>query len=529
MTPKAVRFLLGLVFIGSILIRIPLLSVPLERDEGEYAYIAWRMSQGEVPYRDHFDQKPPGVFFLYYLTFLFDDSVEAIHGMMHLYTLATIALIFFLTRELSGSPGAGLLAAAAFSIATAQPAITGQAANTEIFMLLPLVGSLLVFMRRWGEGRFRDLFWAGLLIGTASLFKQVALTTVLPVIGLQAWFEIRRNPVLGTGRAFLSAAVTVTGILAAWVPVLLYFGAHGAVGSLINDVFLHNFRYLSTSRNAFSLQVLARNYFPLLRGEWPLWGAAFFGLYVLFSESAARGLFVLLWLVSAAAGISASAYFFPHYFLQATPIQAVLSGVGMALLWKEARRRFEQRGALLAALITACVLANPLVGDARLLLRGSPEQISYRIYPGNIFPDTVRVAEYIRENSSPSDSIFVFGSEPQIPFYAKRRNVSRFEFLFPLFGNYPDALKNQYEVYYRIVKENPKFIVVALNLLFFAQGSEQMLFERVNKLLMHQYALDGLVLLEDRRIEHIYGQSKVSGLGKQDPKKILIQVFRRRY
>ena len=36
-------------------------SMPFERDEGEYAYSAWLMKDGGVPYRDAFLQKPPMV------------------------------------------------------------------------------------------------------------------------------------------------------------------------------------------------------------------------------------------------------------------------------------------------------------------------------------------------------------------------------------------------------------------------------------------------------------------------------------
>ncbi len=35
-----------------IAIRAPLMDLPFERDEGGYAYIAWRMTLGETPYLD---------------------------------------------------------------------------------------------------------------------------------------------------------------------------------------------------------------------------------------------------------------------------------------------------------------------------------------------------------------------------------------------------------------------------------------------------------------------------------------------
>ena len=54
--------LVALAVLAFAALRTPLLAVPLERDEGEYAYIAQRMLAAELPYRDAFDQKPPGVF-----------------------------------------------------------------------------------------------------------------------------------------------------------------------------------------------------------------------------------------------------------------------------------------------------------------------------------------------------------------------------------------------------------------------------------------------------------------------------------
>src|SRR5262249_42370580 len=56
--------LLGLLLISglALMLRWPIAAIPLERDEGEYAYIAQRWLAGEVPYKGSFDQKPPGVF-----------------------------------------------------------------------------------------------------------------------------------------------------------------------------------------------------------------------------------------------------------------------------------------------------------------------------------------------------------------------------------------------------------------------------------------------------------------------------------
>ena len=61
-------------------VRWPLLNIPFERDEGEYAYIGWRMGLHELPYKDWVDQKPPGIFWVYRLALALPmDSVQAVH------------------------------------------------------------------------------------------------------------------------------------------------------------------------------------------------------------------------------------------------------------------------------------------------------------------------------------------------------------------------------------------------------------------------------------------------------------------
>jgi hypothetical protein len=77
-----------IVFVTAML-RVPLLDIPLERDEGEYAYIAWRLGHHELPYRDWVDQKPPGIFWTYATALKLPvDPIRSIHAMGLLWTTA---------------------------------------------------------------------------------------------------------------------------------------------------------------------------------------------------------------------------------------------------------------------------------------------------------------------------------------------------------------------------------------------------------------------------------------------------------
>jgi hypothetical protein len=91
-------------------IRIGLLDLPLERDEGEYAYVGQLMLQGVPPYREVYTMKWPGTPAVYALFMaLFGQTAGGIHARLILVSLGTTVVVFFLTRRLCGAV-AGMVA-----------------------------------------------------------------------------------------------------------------------------------------------------------------------------------------------------------------------------------------------------------------------------------------------------------------------------------------------------------------------------------------------------------------------------------
>src|SRR5262249_14767269 len=127
-------------------VRAPLLPIPLERDEGEYAYIAWRLGYDELPYRDWVDQKPPAVFFIYLIALRLPlEPIRAIHFVALLFSAASVCALFFLALRFMDRFW-GWVAAALFAFLSADPLVQGTAANTELFMLCPLILSQITFV-----------------------------------------------------------------------------------------------------------------------------------------------------------------------------------------------------------------------------------------------------------------------------------------------------------------------------------------------------------------------------------------------
>src|SRR5260370_23684625 len=79
--------LLLLVVLSSSLIRLRLLSLPLERDEGEYAYAGQLLLQGIPPYQLAYSMKFPGTHVAYAaIMALFGQSPAGIHLVLLLVT-----------------------------------------------------------------------------------------------------------------------------------------------------------------------------------------------------------------------------------------------------------------------------------------------------------------------------------------------------------------------------------------------------------------------------------------------------------
>jgi hypothetical protein len=80
----------------------------------------------------------------------------------------------------------------------------------------------------------------------------------------------------------------------------------------------------------------------------------------------------------------------------------------------------------------------------------------------NPFPESVRIAELIREQSTPSDTIAVLGSEPQIYFYAKRHSATGYIYTYGLMEPQPFAKQMQQEMIQEIESARPRFLVLVV-------------------------------------------------------------------
>lgn len=492
----------------ALLLRLSVAGIPLERDEGEYAYTAQRWMQGEIPYRDSFDQKPPGIFAAYALIEHFVGvSPAAIHWGAQLYTLATLALLFILGRQLS-SAATGLAAAAFAAFMTTAPGVWGNAANTELFMILPLTAAMLAACRAADRQSPPWALATGALAAMALLFKQMAVTNLVFYVLFLTWAWRRR---------WLAAALVLFGIASVVLPVWAYFAAHGAADAFYDATIGYNLHYATRTPLALYPQHFWSNFLVLSRSFWPLLVLATVQTArVLFCAATLEGaaaqpvrrntFLVIAWLAASFVGTASGGYFTPHYFMQTVPALAVLAGMAVG------ETNFQQVSASLRRLavtkksspvphrlipvaLVAGAISIGVLSNSWYYLPGSVDPKLFRLYGFTPFADSPAVAHFIREHSEPSDTVFVLGSEAQILYYAARKSATRYFYIYPLVGPYPSARERQYAALREVAQNNPRFIVTVFLPSSFLGGSEtpRDIAEAVRYMLDQSYRVVGVV------------------------------------
>jgi 4-amino-4-deoxy-L-arabinose transferase-like glycosyltransferase len=483
-------------FLVIVALRAPLLTIPLERDEGEYAYIAWRLGYNELPYRDWFDQKPPAVFYVYRLALMLPfEPIRAIHFVALLFSATSACALFFLGLRFMSRFWAWL-AGALFALLAADPLIQGTAANTELFMLCPLILSQIAFVTAINRQKKTVFFTllAGALTGVAFMFKQVAIVNWLLMIGLYPIFVRGEN----RWRAAISfAAWSATGLLAVLGFVVLYFFAHGGLRNFVENVFTHNLQYVGAVPVSWRFEYCWGTLTRLARTQTIVWLSAAVGLIGLL-KSRKLTWFALLtgWFITSFIGASASGYFFPHYFQQLLPPLALAAAAGADRLHFARPLRSLPHGSR-RVLLAALVAILPVVTLWPFLFRYSPADAVRRIYPGDFFAEMPRFAQRVEEVTPPNRPIFIFGSEPELLFYAHRPSATRYIFLFPLYGPYGNSREKQSAATAEVESANPPTVVYFPNLLFFTSGADQYFTDWSRSYMDQNFYVDTLLIARE--------------------------------
>jgi hypothetical protein len=447
---------LGAVSIIVLGIRVRLLNVPLERDEGEYAYAGWLMLKGIPPYVKAYNMKMPGIYAMYALIMgVFGENTRGIHLGLLAVNLLSLVLLYLLVRRLF-CRNTACLAAAFFALLSVSPSVTGVWANSEHF-LLPFVLAGLILMVRWTESQKRRLLLAcGLLLGTAFVVKQHAVFFILfgaVYAAFKASGSLRER--LGRVSLFLGAAAA---------PFLLTCLLFRQLG-IFKDFWFWTVRYAGEYATlkgpCAGLRTLSHILPRVLSCVWGIWALAGMGAVFLFHSRYQRmRSFPILFLVFSFLAVTPGFYFRPHYFILMLPAVSMLAALGVDGFGFLFRNRPPVFRVGIPATISMLAAGAVFFSMFRFFFVMTPAEACRSIYTGNPFEESIPIAEYIRKNTTFSDRIAVIGSEPQIYFYAKRISATGFIYTYSLMEDQPFAKTMQEKMIREIESENPKYLVL---------------------------------------------------------------------
>lgn len=453
-------------------------SSPFERDEGEYAYSAWILRQGIMPYENSFMQKPPLIIYTYALGQMFDSGgvvspriLSAIFGLL-------TTLIFSLIAGKKFGKSAGWVFAFLVTPMILLPYNAPFAANTEHFMLLPLSLLMAVYIFKNIRANFFHFFLSGVFAASTLLYKPIGLYLIIFIYCVWIWDLYKEK--IKVGKIILNLLFVIIGGLTVTGIVLLPFIVTGTVSKVIESAVIYNLSY--TDFEGFSFA----NIFNYIGGKyikvyWPLYALV---IYYLFKRPKKWWFYFGLFLVSVYSVFSSP---MGHYYILVMPFWALICSQAIKMLASEQRLTILGKYKLS---IVASVILFIMIFPFRIQFGLTAKDLNLWVYGTvNPFIEAEEVAGEISKITENNDYIFVAGSEPEIYFYSKRLSPTRFVITYPLNITSKHQERYQKEIIEDLDKNKPKVIVVSRmeHSGLWNKGSPEMFINYLNDLLNKEY------------------------------------------
>ncbi len=470
--------MLGAALLGALIVA-PIALYPFGRDQGAFAAVADVIARGGVPYRDAWEIKPPGIYYLFWGVFeLLGRSMFAVRLFDVLWTLAAAALLFIIGKRL-WSFWSGVFGALLFLARYALGFDFWHTTQGDGFASLPLAAAAVLVIA--AEERRRPLFAliCGALIGVAMTFKPtLGLFLLLPCL---AALTTPDEPLRSRLYRLFSY---VLGCVIFLVAVGIVMAAQGGLHDMIAIVIKWNQEYAAlSSPTPLFIKILVQTTRFLLGGNY--WILKLIGLLAIMATfHLARNRvgdrfwwLVPTWALLMLAGVWIQDKYHAYHWLPVLLPVGLLAGHGVVIIgsWLNriagrAARPLAAAGlALLAFLLTTAWLAQfrfPLAYlNGRMPQEAFLAEYRDRASQDFSFAADLQVAAFLNQNTAPGTPVYIWGFEPLVYFLADRPSASRFITLQPLVTPWspPEWRK---ELIADLERTRPPFILVLHNDVF---------------------------------------------------------------
>jgi hypothetical protein len=512
------------------MIRWRFVEMPLERDEGEYAYFGHLILNGITPYKEAYNMKLPGIYYMYAMIMaVFGESYKGIHIGFLLMNAGTMILLFSALKKFF-NPMTGVLTSGIYGLMAMSMNVLGFAAHATHFAVFYVALSLFFFSK---YEQNRKLFFAvltGGMLGMAFLMKQQAVYFILFGGIVFLIFQFLEKPV-AIPKVIVNTLAFSAGVFIPYLLVLVIMFATGTFEKFWFWTVQYASKYASGLPWSQGKDLLSMTFSPIwdeFKWIWILAGAG--ALVVLLTKfTLKQKIFALSFTLFAVLATTPGFYFRQHYFIVVLPAAALLAAITLDYAGRFLAQQIKINVIGLALpLVILFLLFNSTISKSKFYYSTeNPVGLCKAIYGTNPFTESVEIAKYIKANSTEKDEIAVLGSEPQIPFYADRRSATGHIYTYGLMEIHEYNLKMQEEMISEIEKNKPLFMVFC-NIPFSwlsKPDSPHRIFDWYGKYSQENYNVVGMVDIPDQGPSSFYWGADA----QRNPKnKNSVWVFRRK-
>lgn len=446
------------IFFGTALVLVPMSPLNVqyaERDAGVFLYIGWRILNGELPYRDVWDHKPPVVFYLNAFGLAIGDGTRWGVWLLEFLSLFLAAFLGYkIIQKMFGSSPAIL--STVLWLLTLVITIQGGGKTTEY--ILPMQ-----FMAIWlAKGAFDGpdhsnwrWFLTGFIGAVAFFTKQTSVGVWLSVLVFLIIYRLKSHQI----KKLISEILYFSGgFIAVCIFWIVFFGLQGGFAEFWDSAFKYNFYYSFSDRSVLSrLQ-------PAIAGIHWLTGTGLFQiagigyllglLLLLFKRNSIHYGFPLMAIALIDLPvelilISASGKMYQHYYMTILPVLSFFAGV---TFWTVLSSRVAHE-------IPPVYKKLLLAGILGMLLWGS---VYHWQNQEDAWKSTNQFHSLVADivlNTSPDDRILLWGAESTVNFYSHRKSPTRYVYLYPLYKSGYTSEQKIVDFLDEVIQTPPRWII----------------------------------------------------------------------
>lgn len=452
------------------ILRLPSLFEPnWYGDEGIYQSIGFGLRSGREFYTGVWDNKPPLLFIIYAIAS--GDQFNA-RFISLVFGIAAVICFYSLSKKVFIHPKSRFVSLVIFTLFFGLPIIEGNIANSENFMLFPIIlaasilhNPLSLIDKPINKSKKIKLLAGGIVLSLSFLIKIVTIfdfAAFLVFSFVISFYQknISRDSFIKPLRLYLlRIGWFILGFVLPIAFSFIYFHLKGLSSYYVDAAFGRNVDYVGWA-----------NYFIIPQGL--LYFRIFLlGIFIIliiykrriFNRST---LFIIIWLALSLFNAFFSNRGYTHYMLLILPSIALFTGTVF--------RRHSNKKNLLT--IISCVIIITILyfnfdhwsviktfsyyGNFLKLTSGSISYKSYQEFFDTRNPKDYMIADYIKKKTNPHDTIFLWGNSAQIYPLSETLPPGRYSAAYHIV-NTKESLD---ETEKALLKNRPKYIIITQDL-----------------------------------------------------------------